>query len=504
MGILRTREEYLPVTCAIMKAEDREAFFSSLKKQNARPDQIARLCEVSVETANEWISGKTNIPYHSLQTLAHHYSAALPPIGELRREYLAVSQQPSRREAPRSAPEKPAREAKAPKTPGEPRARRGRGGKRGEEPRKQAKRDAEAPQQAAEGSEPSVVHPSQPRQRQQPRQQQQKRQQQSSQPQQSKGGGRPQRAPAPKGPRVPEPSEQLAYWVGVTILSFRREGTELVMIADRRMGQNFAGTWANLTRDLLGVKPTVKMVDDGKAQEARMPIAGFEDFLDRLEIKDGRAPGEPGVPRWAWSNPAWKAACLKGIVDARAFFQRAPALVLEGIPERLGKAIQKMLSAFKVEATIEGTTITLKGAEAVDLYFEKVGASNMKLRDQYRAYKYPRGSRPPADDKSERVPGDVTPASEEAGEEEHGRVIAEEVEAADEEAEMSNEALQGGSAPEAAAEEPIDEEAAMDAAAARKAHASQQPSRIAPPPEPPKQAPQKRRRTLYRGRPDRR
>lgn len=498
MGILRTREEYLPVTCAILKAEDRESFFGAVKQKNGRPEQIARLCEVPVETANDWISGKANIPYHSLQNLAHHFEVPLPPVGELRREYLEVHQTAVRREAPPRAPRRERREEPTAEGAKEPRRERGRK-RQAAEPRKQAKRQGEPKAKGKRRQEPKA----------QPAKDEQRQPQPQQRPPRRPGRQEPKKGGQPKGPRVPGPSEQLAYWVGVTILAAKREGSELVMTADRRTGQNFAGTWASLTRELCGVRPTLRTLDEGKAQEARLPVAGFEEFLDRLEIKEGKAPGEAGVPRWAWSNPAWKAACLKGIVDARAYFQRQPALVLEGIPERLGKAVQKMLAAFKLEAVIaENGTITLKGVEALDQYFEKVGCSNMKLRDQYRAFRHPRGGRPPEGVEPGGTPegapeAEAAPGAEQA-EEEHGRVMAEEVEAADEEAELTDEHLEHAAGREPQAAQGLDPDAAADAAAAAKAFASAQPSRFAPPPPQPKKPERPgRRRTLFRGRPRR-
>lgn len=500
MGILKTREEYLPVTCAILKPEDRDAFFSAVKKAGGHPEAVARHCDVTVEMANEWISGKANVPYHSLQTLAHQYTVAMPAVGELRREYLAVSQAPSRRETP--TPPRPSkrtqREAKSPREPSERQPRKERAAK--------PQRERQQPRQEKRRSQHEPRAPHEPRAQHEPRRPQRE--------QRGKQAGR--KAPPPlKGPHVPEPSEAFAYWVGITLLTGRREGAELIMSADRRIGQNFAGAWANLTRDLFGVKPALKMLDEGKAQEAALPVAGFEECLDRLDLKEGKPFNEAGVPRWAWSNPAWKAACLKGIVDARASFQRAPAIVLEGLPERLGRAVQKMLAAFKLEAVIaENGAIELKGAEAIELYFEKVGTGNMKLRDQYRAFTRPRGGRPPREGAEEAV-ADSAPApadaerpataegeASEAGEEEKGRVLAEEVEAADEEAEIQNEALTEALGSEPGADESL--EAAIDAAAAAKAAASAQPSRFAPPPPQPKEKqPPHRRRTLFRGRPKR-
>ncbi len=540
MGILRTREEYLPVTCAILKAEDREAFFSTIKKHsNSRPEHMARLCETTVDAVNDWISGKANVPYHSLQTLAHNYETPIPPVGELRREYMAISQLPSRHETPTPpSPSKKTREAA--KQPREEAPRRGRGkaAKPRREPRRAERPEARReegsvtpPQAQPEAREERPRQPQQPQAKgqqprnQQPRGQQQRGQQQrGQQPQRQK---QPQRggSPAPQGPRVPEPTEQLAFWVGITIVTGRREAEALIMSADRRIGQNFAGIWANLTRELFGVKPTLAMLDNGKIQEARLPVAGFEDFLDRLDFKDSKAFNEAGVPRWAWSNPAWKAACLKGVVDGRAFFQRAPSLVLESIPERLAKALQKMLSAFQLEAVAgPNGALELKGVETLDKYFEKVGTGNMKLRDQYRAFRHPRDGRPAPEDSGRPGPYTGAPAApatvpvagaEEADAEVHDRVLAEEVEAADDQDEIHEEAVEAAAEPQAEAApaataapaSPQDPDDAADAAAARKAHASAQPSRFGDPPPQPKKAPAApgggRRKTLYRGRPRR-
>lgn len=482
MGILRSREEFLPVTCAILKPEDREAFFNSIKKQpHSRPDSIAKLCEVETDAVNDWINGKTNVPYHYLQMLAHHFGVTMPPVGELRREYVQVTTTATRREMP-------------PKLPPKPQERKERGGGRegGREGRREAKPKAEKPRR-----EERPRRERQPRPERKPKAQQPQRQQEK-------------RPHPPKGPRVPEPSEQLAYWVGVAIMTTRREETALVMTADRRIGQNFAGTWANITRDLFGVKPALAMVDNGRAQEARLPAAGFEEFLDRLELKAGKKPGEAGVPRWAWSNPAWKGACVKGIVDASAHFQRAPALVIQGLPERLAAAVRKMLEALeiKAEAGADGS-LALRGGETLDRYFEKVGTTNMKLKDQYRAFKHPRGggqARPETGDapaeRGQLGPG--TLETEGSTEKDEQRVLGEEIEAADEEAKHAEEeaALQAMGM-EAGPDEGI--EAAIDAAAAAKAAASDQPSRFGdPPPQPHKPKPQSRRRTVFRGRPGKR
>ncbi|MBI4424877.1 MAG: hypothetical protein HY554_14185 [Elusimicrobia bacterium] len=471
MGILRTREEYLPVTCAILKAEDRDAFFASIRKQaGSRPDQIARLCEVTADVVNDWTQGKANVPYHTLQMLAHQFQVPLPPVGELRREYLAVAQVASRRETPTPPP------------PSQPKRRERKAEREGKAPRR------ERPQQ------PKAQRPSKPK----GEPQQRKRRERPSPPpsparSQAQRPKRGKEAAEPKGPRVPGPSAELAYWVGVAIMTTRREPDALVMSADRRIGQNFAGSWASLTREIFGVKPVLQRLDDGKRQEARLPAASLEEFLDRLELKADRKPGEAPVPRWAWSNPAWKTACLKGIVDACVHFQRAPSLLLHALPERLAKSVEKMLTSlgFKPELGTDGT-IALRGAEGVDRYFETVGTSNMKLRDQYKAHQQPRrGGRPEGAPDASLEPG---PETGDAGGE---RVIAEEVEAADEEAEVSDEQL---------AEQTLGSEAGPDETleAAETAGASGRPRPTVPAEAPPPAKPRpivRRRKTLFRGRP---
>ena len=489
MGILRTREEYLPVTCAIMRPESRDEFFGAIKKQSqGRAEHIAKLCSVETGLVNDWMSGKSNVPYHFLQMLAHHYNITIPAVGELRREYLAVSQTatkglPAMTKARAQAP-KPARESRE--------ERRGERKPKAEKPRREPRPKPERKPRAAKPQ-------SQP------------------QPPKKPSKGKP---AEPKGPRVPEPSEALAYWAGVAIMAARREPSELVMTADRHIGQNFAGSWAAVTRELFGVKPALKMVDDGKAQEARLPTAGFEEFFDRLELKAERKPGEAGVPRWAWSNPAWKAACVKGVVDACAHFQRAPALTLRALPERLARALEKMLASMNLAPAVAADgTVTLAGAELLDRYFEKVGTSNMKLRDQYKAYKNPRrgGGPPPPPPPEPREPGEPAPIDEqiekrpvvdEVNEEEKEAVLSEKVEATEAEAEeiveAAEEKLEASYGAEASPDENM--EAAIDAAAAAKAVASAQPSRFGDPPPQPKLPPKPpyRRRTLYRGRPGKR
>src|SRR5581483_11216899 len=111
MGILRGREEFIPVTCAVVKDADRDAFFTQIRKNRAgTPDELARWLDVPVALVNDWIAGKAHIPYHTLQNIAYQFSVELPPISELRRESLPAAQLP---------------QAKAPEPPPPPPARRG-------------------------------------------------------------------------------------------------------------------------------------------------------------------------------------------------------------------------------------------------------------------------------------------------------------------------------------------------------------------------------------------
>ena len=106
MGILHSREEYLPVTCAVLKDSDRQAFFDAVKKaRGSRPEQIAHLANVPKDMVQDWMSGKANVPYHALQLLAHTFNVPMPPVGELRREYQEVVQAVvKRREMPTLPP----------------------------------------------------------------------------------------------------------------------------------------------------------------------------------------------------------------------------------------------------------------------------------------------------------------------------------------------------------------------------------------------------------------
>jgi len=233
-------------------------------------------------------------------------------------------------------------------------------------------------------------------------------------------------------------------------------------------------------------------------QEASLPAAGLEEFFSRLELKQGEKPSESAnVPRWAWSNPAWKSACLKGIADASGNFQRTPSLTLSGLPERLSRSIQKILSSlgFKPEAGPDGT-IVIKGAEDIRRYFETVGTSNMKLKDQFKAFaRGPRPDRSPAEE--QRRP----PASEEASEpapelaEQETEPLAEPLESAD----LSTEQEPLDAAKEPDPEIAQDEPEPSDAPQEEPAAPAEQPPSGSEKSDAPRP---RRRRTLYRGRPN--
>ena len=95
MGILRSREELLPVTCAVLSDADRRDFFDKLKKKAGRVERIAQACDASASVVSDWMSGKCLIPYQALQRLAREFGIEPPKVSELRREYQVVSQVPA-------------------------------------------------------------------------------------------------------------------------------------------------------------------------------------------------------------------------------------------------------------------------------------------------------------------------------------------------------------------------------------------------------------------------
>ena len=349
MGILRGREEFIPVTCAVLKDGDRDAFFSQIRKNRAgSPEELARWLDVPVALVNDWISGKTHMPFHTLQNIAYQFSIELPPISELRRESLPAAHLPS------------AKPPEAPPPPPAPRGGRSREREREERPPRRAK-PSQRRGDGGERREP-VAH-------------------------------KPQPAPAPKEhrkgppqPRWPKLSEPLAYWIGVLYAAVRVEGDRLELSADRRVGQNFAAAWSRRTKELFGVEPRLETKEGGKVQQAVCEIAGLSDFIARTCPGAGSQASEASLPRWVWSNPAWKLACLRGLADVSARFTRHPAIAF-GVPANLVRSLQKLLGSagFKFEADRDGAPM-IGGRPELERYFESVGTDNLKLRDQWSAF----------------------------------------------------------------------------------------------------------------------
>ncbi|HVE12578.1 MAG TPA: hypothetical protein VNI01_04225, partial [Elusimicrobiota bacterium] len=335
-------------------------------------DRLASICGVPLSAISDWVNGTTNIPYHSLQRLAQELGIEQPQVSELRREFQSASAMPQTR---RAEPEPPPSRAEA--------RRELKKVQDVDRPRRQERqRKAPKAQQA----------PRQERQERQKKQERKPQRQQQRQPQ------------AAKGPSAPKLSDKLAYWTGALFAAARAEEGRIVFTADKRIGQNYAGTWSGIADELFGVRPTLYMAEERKVQRAELLTAGLEDFFARLEFKPGASPEQaPGAPRWAWSNPDWKTAFLRGVVDASARFSRAPSLQISSLSPRLRQSLQKILSSLKftVQEGPEGALI-LEGAEAVEKYFDTVGTGNMKLKDQFKAYRS--GAQEPAEDASDAAP----------------------------------------------------------------------------------------------------
>ncbi|MDE2291252.1 MAG: helix-turn-helix transcriptional regulator, partial [Elusimicrobia bacterium] len=99
MGILRSREELLPVTCAVIKEDEREAFFNDVRRKvGGNMDRVAKTVGVPVSTLQDWVNGTSNVPYITLQRLSSEFGVPMPSVGELRREYQQIAApQPPRR-----------------------------------------------------------------------------------------------------------------------------------------------------------------------------------------------------------------------------------------------------------------------------------------------------------------------------------------------------------------------------------------------------------------------
>lgn len=367
MGIIRKTEELLPVTCAVLADDVRRDFFSEVKKRAGNDlGRVALIADTTASTVSDWVSGRKNIPYHALQVLSREFRIEPPPVSELRRELQEVMH--AIRARPASEMRAPRREERPP--------RQQRAGRRGkaERPRRE-----KPPAPRKERKErPAQERP--PKHRAEPRPP-------------AREGERPAPGAAAPGPR-PEPgkgprlSAELAYWTGVVLSGGRRQAGELYFPADRRMGQNFASSWGGLTSKLFRVKPSLSMSADHKVQTASMPVAGLEELLSRIEFQEGSEPrNAPGAPRWTWSNPEWKAAFLRGVVDVCCRFTRAPALRIAIPSERLRRSVQKILASLGIEAKDNGQgELAVDGREAVEKYLQAVGTDNLKLRDQSKAF----------------------------------------------------------------------------------------------------------------------
>ena len=376
MGILKSREELLPVTCAILKEEDRKDFFSRARQKPAgKPAALAKLLGVPPAVVSDWESGRSNIPYHALRRMAHELEVEMPPVAELRRESLPVIMSPPPPVVPFRAGKAPAEKARAAREPRRPK-------RQARAPARRAAKPREKPA-AREGAKSGA----------------------------RRGGGKP---------GAPKLSADLAYWVGASLAGAALRDDAFVFTADRRTGQNFAATWARKTHALFGIKSRLSMKDGGKAQEAAVSAAELEGFVSRLGLASG-AEEDAGLPRWIWSNPEWKKACLKGLMDAGGRFQKTPALVLEIKPE-FSRAAVKMFRSLDFQARqAAGGALALQGPEPVRKYFETVGTENLKLKDQLKSYFVRGGSgRPQAAGGAEDAGEPEAPAIESAPDEAAG------------------------------------------------------------------------------------
>ncbi len=345
MGILRTREELLPVTCAVMSAEDRNAFFSLLKKKcGGRVEKIATAGETTKAVVAEWMSGKTNVPYNTLQRLSGDFNIDLPKVSELRREYQPVVEIRLAKSAPKKSSPPEASKARK-ETPPQP-ERRPKDENSSRAPAKKQERRPKTRKKKADTQEAKQEH-------------------------------RPNTKASTPG--MPKLSDKAAYWAGATLAAATREGDSLVFKIKDEVGQNFTRVWAKYSEELFGVK--AKLED---LKQATLPANDLKEFIDRLELKENQPP--PGAPRWAWSNPNWKLAFLRGVIDASTAFRRDPALEIMGLSERLAVSIKKLLNSQKFEITPGEGTILLEGREQVKRYFLSIGTENLKLNDQFKAF----------------------------------------------------------------------------------------------------------------------
>lgn len=357
MGILRSREELLPVTCAILGDEDRKSFFSQLQKRGGSTERIARIFSAPAALVQDWISGQANVPYHALQHLSHEFGIDLPQVRELRRESQPVLQIAVKRDMGDFDPRaKPKKEAKPPKPEGRKRKERG-GEPRGERTAKRGRG-----RRGGRGEQRAPKEPRREKQR----------------------APKPARSHQPRrfvklrrGPDgEPGPSSELAYWVGTLFVGARVEDGRLILSAGRSSGHDYAPIWAKLSEILFGRTAQVTMAEDGSVNEASIEAAPLEGFLSRMV---GKAGALPALPRWVWSNQDWKAACVAGLADAGAHLTDAPSLTID-LPGGLVRAAGKILQSFGLRPRIEEHSITLAGADELRDYFQAVGTNNPKFR----------------------------------------------------------------------------------------------------------------------------
>jgi transcriptional regulator with XRE-family HTH domain len=352
VGILKSREELLPVTCAILSDDDRNRFFAAVKKKTGgHLEKIAKAVQTTSSRINSWMSGETHVPYHALQQIASELQIDMPKVSELRREFQQVVEtKTQRRPMPGPDTKREPRER-----PGDRNARKERSPSRDKSPRNDRTR--------GQKSRPT-----------------------------NRPDARPKQTPS-RGESTSRPAAQnkltddRAYWGAVLLTRARRPENEIILDADQDVGQNFAAIWANLTKKAFGVKPDLVLSEDHTVQTAKLEAERVIKFLDRIDFKAGTEPANaPGAPRWVWSNPDWKRAFLKGIFDARAIFNREPSLTVKGLSERMRLSAQKLLAAFELESKEIDGALVVEGEAAIKAYATKIGTANPKLRDQLKVF----------------------------------------------------------------------------------------------------------------------
>lgn len=376
MGILRNREELLPVTCAVLKENEREMFFNDVRRKAAgNMDRVAKTVGVPVTTLQDWVNGTSNVPYITLQRLASEFEVEMPTVTELRREFQQIAPAQTQRPAAR-VPSNPGIIGSGPAPLG---VRREPQGVRRDAPPLRSDR-AERP--ARRERPPRPERKARPERAPRPERDKQRAQ---------KGDARSPRAPKPQqqaprqavGPRIPKLSDKVAYWTGTVYASARRDGDALVLTARGA----YPGLWALLTDGLFGVRPELSAPLDDGLQEARLPVAGLEEFVNRLDLKPDAA--RPPAPRWAWSNPDWKKAFLKGLVDVSAELTEAPALRIPALGDPLRRSIEKLFAGLSVPVNVGADgSVAIDGSEAVEKYWRVAGSENPALREPLEA-RYP-------------------------------------------------------------------------------------------------------------------